>query len=164
MLKIAALALGYGCRSKKLYKIFTESGFSVTLKECEVLFETFWELFKGVKDFNKKIMKLYERQGYIYNPLGFRIVTEKHKAYNACIQSIVNNIIALYIEALRKTGLHFKPVTIIHDSVVFQIKEEDRTIIKDVIKRATEMVNNELKWDVKLSFGCGIGKDMFECK
>jgi DNA polymerase I-like protein with 3'-5' exonuclease and polymerase domains len=164
MLKIAALALGYGCQSKKLHKIFTEGGFQVTLRQCEELFDAFWVLFKGVRAFNAKITKVYERQGYIYNPLGYRIVTEKHKSYNALIQSSVNGLISLYIGFLNDSGLHFKPVTLIHDAIVFQIKENDVGIIKDVIKQATDKVNNEIQWDVKIGFGCGIGKDMYTCK
>jgi DNA polymerase I-like protein with 3'-5' exonuclease and polymerase domains len=164
LMKIAFLALGYGCQSRKLRQIFNENGFNVSEADCEALFETFWHMFNGVERFNKAMQNIYKRQGYIYNPFGFRISTEKHKVYNALIQSSLNGVMSLYIDHLSKSGLVYKPFTIIHDSLVFQIRSEDRDNVGIVIKDCITKINEELKWSVNVAFDYHIGENMYDCK
>lgn len=163
VLKTAVLALGYGAQPKRIYSRCNEVRCPITMPEANVLYESFWSMYPVVRRYTEYCSRMMKRQGYVYNLLGFRCVTDPHKAYNMLIQSTINGVISLYLQELQKLYQHM-PITCIHDEIITMIPEQDIEIYKKACEEANHNMNQILEWDIPIRTGFAYGYNLFTAK
>jgi DNA polymerase I-like protein with 3'-5' exonuclease and polymerase domains len=162
--KILALGLGYGMGPKKMCKSAYEKGYALEFNQAKAFFKSYWSLFSGVRALSDRLAEQVEQDGFIVNQFGYRLVPEPHKAFNYLIQSTVSGIMHVYCAKIFAAAPWARFVTVIHDELIAEIPENKVEEFRQVIAAATDSLNADLNWSVKLRFGYVVGRNLFEAK
>lgn len=174
--KITVLGLGYGMGHKKLCTNLNDNGFlfkedgTPDVSLAKKLHSTYWDTFSGLKTLSNKLSDIaMENNNFIVNPFGYgAVIDSPHKAFNFFIQSSVNPIINKYLfEWLKRLpSMHF--VTLIHDELIMEIKEEEvelaRIASAEAIKEVNSWLKDEYNWTLELRAGFVVGSNLYEAK
>jgi len=163
--KAAILGFSYGMGHRKCARTLYEQGYLISEEDAKKFKFAYWDLMSGVARFSKRLANMSEREGYIINPFGYRIVPESpHKAFNAYIQSSVSGLLNVYLVKLLAAAPYAQFVTIIHDELLLDIPIIYKEEFKLAKERAVKSLNEDLKWSVDLRFGLVYGSDWYTAK
>jgi DNA polymerase I-like protein with 3'-5' exonuclease and polymerase domains len=137
----------------KFQKQAYEKGYEVSLKDSKALFHAYWELFSGVKTFSEMLASKVKRQGYLINPFGFRITPQPRTAFNYFIQSSVSGLLNIFNWKVFAVAPWASFVTVIHDELLVDVPVERLEEFRKVKERATDSLNEDLKWSVAIRTG-----------
>lgn len=162
--KWQALGFAYGLGPKKLKVQAYDQGFVMDDDQCLACYKAYWQLFKGIKEYQNILTQAMEERGWLENPFGFRYTCPPHTAFNYQIQSSVSSILNWFTSELMERAPYAQFVTIIHDELIAQVpvdKTDDYFKVKEEVVRD---INNQLKWTVDLRFGFAVGNNLYEAK
>lgn len=166
--KILALGLGYGMGAKKMVKQMYDQGYILELKNAKAFHRAYWALFSGVKKFSEMLSNRIERDGYLINPFGYRLTPEPHKAFNYFIQSSVSGIMHVFTAKLMAAAPDAEFITCVHDELLIDVPngEDGKGLerFRQAKDRATDSLNEDLNWSVKIRTGFAPGKNWYEAK
>lgn len=162
--KMLALALGYGMGPKKMVKQCYEKGFDLDFQTAKDFYRAYWELYSGIRSFADLLGRKVTAHGFIVNPFGYRLTPEPHKAYNYFVQSSVSGIMHVFNWKLFAIAKYAKFITVIHDEVLVDVPDNLIPLFKEHKDAATESLNKDLKWDVKVRTGFAVGSNWLEAK
>lgn len=162
--KILCLGLGYGMGAKKAVKQMYENGFNLTLKQARDFHRAYWSTFSGVKKLADTLSQQVEQDGYIVNPFGYRLSPEPNKAFNYYIQSSISGIFHAYCAKIFAAAPWAKFVTIIHDELIAEVPIDRQDDFRQVIKDATDSLNADLGWEIRMRFGAVFGDTFYSAK
>jgi DNA polymerase I-like protein with 3'-5' exonuclease and polymerase domains len=150
--------------AKKLQKTCEEFGTVLTFAEAKAVRAAYWSLFSGLRAFADLLQWRIEKDGAIVNPFWYRITPEPHKAFNAYIQSSASGVLDLYCTLLFEGSPDLKFVTIIHDEVIFQIRDDKIQGLPALTDKVCKDLNDTLNWTVPIRFGTVVAKTFREFK
>lgn len=162
--KILALGLGYSMKPKKMVSSMYDQGYDLAMKDAKEFYNAYWQLFAGVKKLSDKLCAKVERDGYLVNPFGYRLVPEPHKSFNYFIQSGVSGLLNVYMAKLFSVMDYAKFSTIIHDELVFDVPEDKIEQCKKDKEIVVKSLNEDLKWSIDVRMGLVFGKTWYEAK
>lgn len=89
--KVVVLASGYGAGAKKIFKTLTLNDVDISLKEVEQIHATYWEIYGGVKTYQKTLLETWRHNGgYVLNDFNQPICVDDKKQKDVlnrmCIQ------------------------------------------------------------------------------
>lgn len=160
--KILCLAISYGMQPKKMVKSMYEAGHQITLQQAKDFHLAYWDLYNNVQRFSKRLSRQLEIDGYIINPFGYRLTPEPRLGFNYFIQSSVSGLIHVYCAKLFAAAPYATFLTVIHDEVVCEIPTEKLEEFKVAARRATDSLNDDLKWEVNIRTGFAPGLNWYE--
>lgn len=143
------------------------TGVSSSIKFWEGVIDRYYTKYKGVKQWHDKLLDTVKRQGYIEIPSGRYYSFEPKFKYgewqwplttikNYPVQGLGADLVMLArIEAfkqLKATGLEFKMVGTIHDSIIVDTPSKNCYTISMVLKNAIEAVPKLCEEHFKYSF------------
>ncbi len=158
------LGLGYGMGPRKMVNAAYDAGYIISFAEAKEFHRNYWQLFAGLKTLSDRLAAQRERDGYVINPFGYRSVAEPRKAFNAFIQSSVSGIMHVYLAILTEIAPYAKLVTCIHDELLMSVPDKKLTEFKAAKEAATEELNTQLQWSVKVRTGWALGKNWYDAK
>lgn len=162
--KVYALGFAYGLGSKKLVTQAFDQGDILSQEQAAQSYKAYWQLFKGIKEYQNILSQAMEERGWLENPFGFRYTCPPHTAFNYMIQSSVSSILNWFTSELMERAPYAQFVTIIHDELIAQVpidKVDNYCKVKDEV---VQDINAQLKWTVDLRFGFAVGNNMYEAK
>ena len=162
--KILALGLGYGMGPKKMVKSAYEKGYQLEFNQAKAFFKAYWSLFSGVRALSERLAEQVEQDGYLVNQFGYRMTPDPHKAFNYLIQSTVSGIMHVFCAKVFSIAPYAKFVTVIHDELIAEIPKDRIDDFRLVIQQATDSLNDDLKWSVRMRFGFAVGSNLYEAK
>jgi DNA polymerase I-like protein with 3'-5' exonuclease and polymerase domains len=162
--KILCLGLSYGMSPKKMVKSMYDAGHQISYQQAKDFHEAYWRLYRGVERFSKQLAKQLTIDGYIINPFGYRLTPEPRLGFNFFIQSSVSGIMHVYSAKLFAAAPYAQFLTIIHDEIVAEVPEGRVEEFRVAAQRATDSLNEDLKWDVPVRTGFVFGGSWFEAK
>jgi len=162
--KILCLGIGYGMQPKKMVKQMYENGVQITLKEATDFFNAYWRLFDQVLKFSKQLANQVKQDGFIINPFGYRMVCEPRLAFNYFIQSSVSGIMHVFLAKLMAAAPYSTFFTIIHDELLMEVDDDLLEQFRIDTTRATDSLNEDLNWSVKVRTGFVPGKNLYAAK
>jgi DNA polymerase family A len=162
--KILALGLGYGMGSAKMVTSSYEKGFIIDFKNAKGFKKVYWELYAGVRKFSDKLSLEMEAKGYIVNPFGYRLTCNPRKAYNYFCQSSVSGVMHLFGAKLFAAAPWARYVTCIHDEFIVEVPIDRLEEFRQIKELATDSMNEDLGWSVKIRTGFCPGETMFHAK
>lgn len=132
------------------------------------LYEEFWDLFSGVKRWQREVTKFYEEYGYVETLTGFRRYAplSQNMLINSISQSTASDILVddwnrLNKISMEREDLNFSPVFNIHDDLTFIFPEKDAGYYLPIILR--ESVSFKAKWvNVPIVVEAAIGPNWHE--
>lgn len=130
------------------------------------LFRSFWVQFKGIRSWQKDLLRDYEDRGYVqclngrrrYGPL------TENQIFNTPVQGtasdiVVNSMVRLFDLAVEKEDYHLAALLNVHDDLTFSLPRENVEERIAIIVR--EMVRPVDGLDVPLSVEVTIGPDWY---
>ena len=162
--KILCLGLGYGMQPRKMVKQMYEQGVSITFQEASDFFNTYWGLFADVRKFSMKLQNQVKHDGFIINPFGYRMVCEPRLAFNYFIQSSVSGIMHVFLAKLVAAAPYSTFYTVIHDELLMEVDDHMLDQFRIDTRLATDSLNEDLNWSVKIRTGFVAGKDLYNAK
>lgn len=163
--KWMALGFGYGLGPKNVVVKAIEAGLDADSRDGKQAFQSYWNLFKGIKRYADYLEKVTKVDGWFTNPFGYRCVPEEpRKAFNLRVQSSVSgmfNWFSILMDHAMPEALY---TCTIHDENIYMIPKGSEDIYLDALRKVTNEINNELKWCVNMRFGAVFGNNLFEAK
>lgn len=158
--KVITLGSSYGMGPNKLQMTLALQGIDIDLDEAKRMHRSYWELYSGVKEYERNLVESWKYHGgWIYNALG-RPVCVAHDyikdIVNRSIQSAGHDICMMIIEELKylreESGLWYRGVCWdFHDQTIVECREEDAENVMRVFKVAYQRVNEKLNGDIPIT-------------
>jgi DNA polymerase I-like protein with 3'-5' exonuclease and polymerase domains len=167
------LAAGYGAGAPRMYGSMRVKGVRVTLDEVTDMRTKYWQLFAGVKDWERALLREREdRGGWIYNGRGRPLAIADDKVrdiINTFAQSTGHDCLVtllLHINRLRKQrGVAMRPwIVDYHDETIWAVREDHAELARQVFVDAYKLLNDELGGDVPLTGNIDTGYSLWPFK
>jgi DNA polymerase I-like protein with 3'-5' exonuclease and polymerase domains len=130
--KVITLASSYGAGPGKIHQTLRLEGVPISLEECRTIHAGYWELYAGVKEYEKELLRqLNNNNGWVLNglgrPLGIAPDLEKD-IVNRVVQSTGHDIlvqwVTIYSRMLQEAGIPFAPIIAdLHDESIIEVPE-----------------------------------------
>jgi len=152
--KELVLSSGYGAGPGKIRESLGLQGIEVSLDETRAMHRKYWEIYGGVKQYERELVAQWERNGgWILNPLGLPQCVAKDyikDIVNRSIQGAGHSVFMFMThivgEVLEKFGIDYRPyIWDIHDCVMLTVPEEraeetKRLMDTEVMRRLNELM------------------------
>ena len=164
--KTACLGLERGMGVDKLcLDVRAKSGYEMTRQEGQLVKDTFWGFYEGLKDLNNGLTSLVKKQGYfITRPFGFKVNCTPHKAYAFFTQAQASGVIEVMAMKLFAIAPYVKFLALIHDEIIVTFPKEMVEQFRIDLYRCLDSLNEDLKWSVPMRVGLEIGNNFGEMK
>lgn len=147
--KGANFGLSYGMMTKKFRTYAkTKFGVSLTMEEAEFIRTSFFQLYARLLPWHEEIMSFARRTGYVTTPFGRQLAidaNDAHVAINTPIQSIASDMTLLAIsrsaDRVRAEGLRGHVIGFVHDSIIYDVHEEDAHRVAAILKETMETLD-----------------------
>lgn len=171
--KIITLGSSYGMGPTKLQQTLTLQGIKVSKQEAYDMWEGYWELYKGVKEYESRLVTEWKaRGGWVYNGIGRPVCCDSDyikDIVNRVVQStghdilmIINyHISRLLVEReIKVNGILWD----FHDETLLECREEDLEDIKVIFKEAYDLTNQELRGSIPIKGDIQVCKTFADAK
>lgn len=153
--KVIHLSSSYGAGPGKIRESLGLQGIEVSLEQTKAMHRKYWDIFAGVKKYERELVAQWERNGgWVMNPVGRpQCVAQDYikDIVNRCVQGAGHDVF-LYMtmiigDLLRRNGIDYRPyVWDIHDCVMLTVPEEQAARTKDlldgeVLRRLNEVMD-----------------------
>jgi DNA polymerase I-like protein with 3'-5' exonuclease and polymerase domains len=164
--KTLFLALMYGQGPRGMVNFSADQGVSLDIHTARETHHRFWNvLFPRVGRLARQLESQFERQGYLYNAFGYRMVPEQPRlALNYTIQSSVSGLMKILEDMFFQLAPWAHYVTTIHDETIITYPTDRREETKAAMQQATKQLNDYLQWSVEIRTGWATGNTLYEAK
>lgn len=140
---------------------------NVPLEIAEELYNRFFELHDGIKEHQNKIIKIYNKYGYVENLFGRkrRAPVSKNELFNTGAQADASDIVVRAMNRLSKYAVkinqqRFQPILNIHDDISFylpedSLKEDIEIITREICNPCFDFINVPLGVEVAIGDSWG---------
>ena len=170
--KMVTLGLSYGMGADLLVTRLKIEGVSLTKEDAEALLQGYWEIYPGVKKWEKSLVRTWHKTGgYVLDGLGMPVPVAKDKLkdiVNRVVQRtghqilvIVNSIMLPKLMKLKG----FKPVVWDwHDETMIEVDESETQKAIQIFNWAYSEVNRRLGTTLPIKHGPEIISSLAEAK
>ena len=151
---------------------------SINLNDAKDFIDKYMEKFHGIKEYMKKEVEEAKKLGYVKTIMNRKRPIDEIKstnymirmqgermALNTPIQGSGSDILKKAMididTEFKNKNIKSKMLLQIHDELVFEVKEEEIEIVKEIVK---EKMENAFKLSVPLVVDINVGKDLYEAK
>jgi len=154
MAKTITLGFQYGMGVNKLFDTFKLDGVQVTKNECFGMFQAYWELYSGIKAYEKILVQEWERNnGWVLNGIGRPVCCAQDKLkdiVNRVVQSTGHDIHMMYVEIVERLLLERRLkyrwlIPDFHDQTIMQVREGQGDALVQLYKDAYPILNSKIK-------------------
>jgi DNA polymerase I-like protein with 3'-5' exonuclease and polymerase domains len=172
--KAVVLACAYGAGAKKIHQTLEEQDVHLPFEEVQKIYNTYWETFEQVKDFEKTLFYQWKRnkKRYVINGIGRPMAVPEmfnKDLLNRFIQSTGHDILLMYIDILKSVllewNIEWKPIICdFHDATTIEVSSKDAERGVAAFNEAMDRLNKQLNGTVKLKGIPVVGTNLAECK
>lgn len=172
--KVIVLSSSYGAGPHKIYKTLRAQKIDITLDEVRGIHKNYWDLYKGVKDFERDLEREWNsNKGWFLNGLGLPIgvyYKKKKDMVNRCIQSTGHSCLVITIcllkEELDKEGIKWQPIIAdLHDEFIIQCAAIDKDKVQSIVmNRVIPKLNSILGGEIPLKMEPSITDNLADIK
>lgn len=151
---------------------------SINVNDAKDFIDKYMEKFHGIKEYMKKEVEDAKTLGYVKTIMNRKRLIDEIKssnymirmqgermALNTPIQGSGSDILKKAMididTEFKNKNIKSKMLLQIHDELVFEVKEEEIEIVKEIVK---EKMENAFKLSVPLIVDINLGKDLYEAK
>lgn len=165
--KTAGLSILYGTGAAQLREMLAkELGVTFSIGECRDFIRAYREGFPAIKAFKAGLEEALKDGKKIYGLLGRPIVIPDNddiymKGLNTLVQGSASDLVLhAFNKITRKLCQHVRPVLVVHDEMVMEIRDEEATpeLLKEIEAIATTEIEAEFKLTVPLKIEAHVAK------
>ena len=151
---------------------------SINVNDAKDFIDKYMEKFHGIKEYMKKEVEDAKKLGYVKTIMNRKRLIDEIKstnymirmqgermALNTPIQGSGSDILKKAMididTEFKNKNIKSKMLLQIHDELVFEVKEEEIELVKEIVK---EKMENAFKLSVPLVVDINLGKDLYEAK
>ena len=151
---------------------------SINLNDAKDFIDKYMEKFNGIKEYMKKEVEEAKKLGYVKTIMNRKRPIDEIKSTNYIIRmqgermalntpiqgsgsDILKKAMVDIDTEFKNKNIKSKMLLQIHDELVFEVKEEEIEIVKEIVK---EKMENAFKLSVPLVVDINVGKDLYEAK
>ena len=151
---------------------------SINVNDAKDFIDKYMKKFHGIKEYMKKEVEDAKKLGYVKTIMNRKRLIDEIKssnymirmqgermALNTPIQGSGSDILKKAMididTEFKNKNIKSKMLLQIHDELVFEVKEEEIKIVKEIVK---EKMENAFKLSVPLIVDINLGKDLYEAK
>ena len=151
---------------------------SINVNDAKDFIDKYMEKFHGIKEYMKKEVEDAKKLGYVKTIMNRKRLIDEIKstnymirmqgermALNTPIQGSGSDILKKAMididTEFKNKNIKSKMLLQIHDELVFEVKEEEIELVKEIVK---EKMENAFKLSVPLIVDINLGKDLYEAK
>jgi DNA polymerase I-like protein with 3'-5' exonuclease and polymerase domains len=153
LVKPAALGFGYGLGPKKYRADMAALGIEMTEDEAFAVYKAYWELYKGVKTWEKELKRQHTlNKGWVLDGLGVPI-----GVYEDLIRDVVNRVcqrtghsilvywIQIFARQLREAGIEWHPIIIdFHDESIIEVPVQQSSRALEILEQDSFLELNRM--------------------
>jgi DNA polymerase-1 len=139
-------------------------------RAADTIYGEFWEMFKGVRKWQKKLIEFYLEHGYVQAMTGRRrrAPLSKNMIINSPIQGLASDIVVYGMSSVSEKAMEedrpeLQPILNIHDDLTFDIPESKlEQSIEDIVRCTLDV-----PWEfinVPLQVEVSVGPNWFDLK
>jgi len=171
--KLLHLSASYGAGPKKIHQSLVRQGMQFSFEEVQELHRGYWELFAGVKRYERFLLDQWEAtDGWFLNPMGrpIGVYADKTKdAVNRAIQSAGHDVTVQYIWHLVREidtrGIECYPFIVdFHDETLWEVRIGQEQVMVEAMRAAMQKLNDSLNGYIRLSGEPDIGETFAKFK
>lgn len=150
----------------------------INVNDAKDFIDRYMEKFDGIKDYMKKEVEDAKEKGYVTTIMNRKRYIDEIKASNYMIRmqgermalntpiqgsgsDILKKAMIDIDSEFKEKNIKSKMLLQIHDELIFEVKEEEKDIVKEIVK---EKMENAFKLSVPLVVDINMGKDLYEAK
>ena len=150
----------------------------INVNDAKDFIDRYMEKFDGIKDYMKKEVDDAKEKGYVTTIMNRKRYIDEIKASNYMIRmqgermalntpiqgsgsDILKKAMIDIDSEFKEKNIKSKMLLQIHDELIFEVKEEEIEIVKELVK---EKMENAFKLSVPLVVDINMGKDLYEAK
>lgn len=150
----------------------------INVNDAKDFIDRYMEKFDGIKDYMKKEVDDAKEKGYVTTIMNRKRYIDEIKASNYMIRmqgermalntpiqgsgsDILKKAMIDIDSEFKEKNIKSKMLLQIHDELIFEVKEEEKDIVKKIVK---EKMENAFKLSVPLVVDINMGKDLYEAK
>ena len=150
----------------------------INVNDAKDFIDRYMEKFDGIKDYMKKEVDDAKEKGYVTTIMNRKRYIDEIKASNYMIRmqgermalntpiqgsgsDILKKAMIDIDSEFKEKNIKSKMLLQIHDELIFEVKEEEKEIVKKIVK---EKMENAFKLSVPLVVDINMGKDLYEAK
>lgn len=167
--KVLTLSANYGAGPRKIHQTLELQGVRVTLEEVQQMHAGFWQLYSGIKDWERELNRQWERnKGWVLSGIGRPIgVDEGYRKdlVNRVVQSTGHDCLVMLLhfteQLLQERGLEAHAlIADLHDASFFEVREDQAEAALQVMAvDAYARLNEWLGGEIQLRGDGAIGDD-----
>lgn len=156
--KVLHLSASYGAGAGKIRQSLGSSGIEISMSETKRLHTKYWELFDGVKAYERHLVSMWESNGgWFFNPAGLPQAIAQDRIRDITNSSIQGGSHYLFMvmtkvlcDVFKENGIDYRPyVWDIHDCVMFTVPKEQALRAKEladglIIERFNEAIHGSV--------------------
>lgn len=174
--KTITLASSYGAGAGKIRATLELEDVRITYEEAEALKNGYWELYSGVKKYQKYLEDEWERrQGWVFNGVGRPVCCfedKKKDLVNRVVQSTGHDILMFFIRQLfeirEQRKIPMWPVFLdTHDATTWECPEAAGPLVKAAFEESLALTNDWLMGEnglIRLKGDAAIVSNLAEAK
>ena len=150
----------------------------INVNDAKDFIDRYMEKFDGIKAYMKKEVEDAKEKGYVTTIMNRKRYIDEIKASNYMIRmqgermalntpiqgsgsDILKKAMIDIDSEFKEKNIKSKMLLQIHDELIFEVKEEEKEIVKKIVK---ERMENAFKLSVPLVVDINMGKDLYEAK
>lgn len=150
----------------------------INVNDAKDFIDRYMEKFDGIKAYMKKEVEDAKEKGYVTTIMNRKRYIDEIKASNYMIRmqgermalntpiqgsgsDILKKAMIDIDSEFKEKNIKSKMLLQIHDELIFELKEEEKEIVKKIVK---ERMENAFKLSVPLVVDINMGKDLYEAK
>ncbi len=172
--KVFTLSANYGAGPRKIHETLRLSGIQLTLEEVYDLHKAFWELYAGIKDWEKELFRQWRANGgWLLNgigrPIGVHADFTKDLVNRVC-QSTGHDILVFWVDIwskmLDERGIKWEPIMIdFHDESLVECDKADAEEVAQILRvDSFNELNKQLGGKIALTGDGGEVASLWEAK
>jgi len=158
--KVVTLASSYGAGAAKIQETLNLEGIPLTLDEAKVIYNDYWKLYEGVREYERYLLDEYDKRGgWIYNGIGRPVCVAGDylkDIVNRVVQSTGHDIhiywANIFYDICLEQELEVHGIVWdFHDQTVIECPTEQADQVMLAFQKAYDRLNNKLEGLIPLS-------------
>lgn len=172
--KVLTLSAQYGAGPRKIHETLKLQGVVKTLEEVQLLHQSYWKLFAGIKEYERFLLKCWQRNdGWVLNGIGRPLAVHADLTkdlVNRVVQSTGHSIHAIGLSLLRPLlakafGQNFRWIIAdFHDEAIIEVPEGEEETAIACFRQMERELNELLQPYVPVKMDPAVGKSLADFK
>lgn len=171
--KLVTLSCGYGASARKIYQSLRLAGMQITQDEVTLLRHRYWELFSGIRRWERELkLEREHRGGWVYNAHGRPLSIPEHRVkdlVNSWAQSSSHDALLTFVWYLDKFRQErCVPMTPWipdwHDQTIWQTPEASAVAAMQIFKDAYTALNKDLCAEIPITGDIQVVMNLWDAK